>query len=184
MAGNRKSLKICCGVGVGAGLLAVLLIVVVAVIASTTDTELVEPATRTVLPTHTAVPPAMATATYEARVAASNAAYATSQARPTATSRPPTATPEPLKVSGSGDSVVRCTLGEGRKVFTMTHRGSRNFAVWLYDDQDGAELLVNEIGRYSGSTSVRIGYGLFDITPGPCTIEITADGSWTIEIAD
>ncbi len=102
---------------------------------------------------------------------------------PTATS-PPTATPEPLRTSGRGDSVVSCTMNPGRKVFTMTHDGTSNFAIWLYDDADGAELLVNEIGRYSGSTTVKFGSGILDLAPGPCTLEISADGNWSIEISN
>ena len=114
---------------------------------------------------------------------------ATPSVKPSATTAPaatipPTATPEPLRTSGTGDGVVTCTMNPGRKVFTMTHDGTSNFAIWLYDDADGAELLVNNIGRYSGSTTVKFGSGILDLAPGPCTLEISADGNWSIEISN
>lgn len=95
-----------------------------------------------------------------------------------------TASVKPLHINGTGDDVLTCTLGKGRKIFSINHRGSRNFVVWLHDDIGNSELLVNEIGRYSGSSTVGIGFGIFDIAPGPCTIEIKADGPWEVEIID
>ncbi len=52
----------------------------------------------------------------------------------------------------------------------ITHRGSSNFIVKAYT-ADSGELLVNEIGNYSGE----------QIMPaGTVLVEILADGAWTI----
>jgi hypothetical protein len=69
-------------------------------------------------------------------------------------------------LSGHGDDVLAVV---DTAVFTIQHNGSSNFAVWLYNT-DGPDLLVNEIGAYSGSVPVR----------GPAFLVVTADGEWTI----
>lgn len=70
--------------------------------------------------------------------------------------------------SGTGDSVL---LYRGAAATpTFTHSGESNFAVWSYGDQ--RDLLVNEIGTYSGTHA---------ITSGPAVIVITADGDWSVE---
>lgn len=85
--------------------------------------------------------------------------------------------------SGTGDSILEITLPAGPDsigIATLTHSGSRNFAVWSLDqnlNQD--DLLVNTIGNYSGtvvfnlSTSTRI-----------TAFEISADGAWTVTLRD
>jgi hypothetical protein len=81
-------------------------------------------------------------------------------------------------LSGSGDDVQSFTAtGTGLIIFTMSHTGSSNFAIWL-KDSSGKEiaLLVNEIGSYSGKKSERL-------TSGTYYLDITADGSWTIDIS-
>ncbi|PFG20670.1 hypothetical protein [Serinibacter salmoneus] len=70
--------------------------------------------------------------------------------------------------SGTGDSVL---LYRGAAATpTFTHSGESNFAVWSYGDQ--RDLLINEIGAYSGTHA---------ITSGPAVIVITADGDWSVE---
>ena len=75
---------------------------------------------------------------------------------------------EPL--AGSGDDVaILDPASEGLKSTTITHEGDGNFTVWAYGPD--AELLVNEIGAFSGEVLVPAGTFLF---------EITANGAWTI----
>ena len=103
----------------------------------------------------------------------------------------PTATPVPRtvlaldapRVEGKGDSVVECQIASGRLVFSLSHKGDRNFAIWLSDNRGGKELLVNEIGQYVGSTLIIVGNDRADLVPGNCLLEITADGNWIVEMS-
>ncbi|WP_147050527.1 LGFP repeat-containing protein [Kocuria flava] len=71
-------------------------------------------------------------------------------------------------VSGRGSSVFRYS---GRSTTRqINHTGNSNFIVWSYPNNGYADLLVNDIGTYSG----RVAY------PGPAVIEVEADGSWSI----
>jgi hypothetical protein len=73
-------------------------------------------------------------------------------------------------LTGSGDNVVRIIAAlDPLASLKLTYRGSGNFAVWAYGGDAGSDLLVNEIGRYSGE--VFLG--------GATLLEITADGPWT-----
>ncbi len=75
---------------------------------------------------------------------------------------------EPL--AGSGDDVaILDPASEGLKSTTITHEGDGNFAVWAFGPEP--DLLVNEIGAFSGEVRVPAGTFLF---------EITANGAWTI----
>lgn len=57
---------------------------------------------------------------------------------------------------------------------TISHQGTSNFAVWALDaNLNRRDLLVNEIGAYTGTVRVERG------TAG---LEINADGSWTVTI--
>ena len=86
-------------------------------------------------------------------------------------------------VTGQGDSVVNCELRPGRPVIEITHRGDGNFAIWLYDDHGERDLLVNEIGFYSGSSLIRVDDGSYDsFSSGPCFMEIKADGEWSLTL--
>jgi hypothetical protein len=59
----------------------------------------------------------------------------------------------------------------------MSHTGESNFAIWLFDENGNhVDLLVNEIGNYSGSTAVRIP------KKGVYLLDITADGSWSVSV--
>jgi hypothetical protein len=79
---------------------------------------------------------------------------------------------------GRGDDVQSFTAtGSGLRIFTMSHTGSHNFAVILKDGGGNyVTLLANEIGSYSGKKSERL-------TSGTYYLDITADGSWTIDIS-
>ena len=92
-----------------------------------------------------------------------------------------TTTPADGRTNGTGDDVTTCTLASGNNVFNVSHNGESNFIVRIYDQEGSRDLLINEIGQYDGTVLVRAGDGVLDLIPGPCTIEIKADGSWIIE---
>ena len=93
-----------------------------------------------------------------------------------------TTPPADGRTNGTGDDVTTCTLASGNNVFNVSHNGESNFIVGIYDQEGSRDTLVNEIGQYDGTVLVRAGDGVLDLIPGPCTIEINADGAWTIEI--
>ncbi|MDH7506974.1 MAG: PKD domain-containing protein [Candidatus Thermoplasmatota archaeon] len=97
-------------------------------------------------------------------------------------SNPP---PQPIKLSGYGDDVSSSFyLIEGIAIFDMTYSGGSNFIIWLYnaDTGDKEELLVNEIGSYSGKTIVGVTTGYSDVKPGKYVLDVTASGSWQVII--
>ena len=69
-------------------------------------------------------------------------------------------------------------LRAGAAIIALEHDGDSNFIVSLEDaTADVVELLVNEIGQFSGSRSVHIdtaGWYMLDIE--------YADGAWTIRV--
>lgn len=73
-------------------------------------------------------------------------------------------------LSGSGDDVaILDPASSGFKSTTLTHNGDGNFAIWTYGET--TDLLVNEIGAFSGEVLLTSGTFLF---------EITANGPWSI----
>ncbi|GAA1511112.1 hypothetical protein BJ978_001555 [Agromyces terreus] len=84
----------------------------------------------------------------------------------------------PLTQTGAGDSLI--TLPGTAGIVTATHDGSANFVISVLDaaNESTGELLVNEIGAYSGTTV----YG-FNSFSEPATLQVTADGNWSITIA-
>lgn len=73
--------------------------------------------------------------------------------------------------SGHGDAVLISQGPSG--VATISHDGHDNFVVKTVTRSGGEDLLVNEIGAYSGRQPW---------PDGPAFVEITADGNWTINI--
>lgn len=76
--------------------------------------------------------------------------------------------------TGSGDSILQIELPGGPDsvgIATITHSGRSNFSIWSYGE--GSDLLVNEIGNYTGQVRWQAGLAL---------IEIGADGSWSISL--
>lgn len=69
-------------------------------------------------------------------------------------------------IEGVGDDVV--LFNGDTMVAEVSNQGSSNFAVWLYGAS--SDLLVNEIGPWSGSVPVR----------DSGVMVITAEGPWTI----
>lgn len=80
---------------------------------------------------------------------------------------------EKTTFSGRGDAVTDIFEAD-TGVWAFTHDGSSNFAVRGYTT-GGRDLLVNEIGPYSGKVRMEIPEG------SNAFFEITADGNWTAE---
>ena len=78
--------------------------------------------------------------------------------------------------SGSGDQIVDLKLTKKTSIVTFTHQGTSNFAVWAKDkNAENIDLLVNEVGNYSGTTLV------YPSGKSLKYLEITADGTWTAD---
>ena len=92
-----------------------------------------------------------------------------------------TATPMPAFNDGRGDDVITATADNGLHTWHITHNGRSNFAVIAHDQCGGRDGLVNEIGSYSGNVLVRVGNGILELCSGEITVEIIADGNWSIE---
>ena len=93
--------------------------------------------------------------------------------------------PEPIEFSGHGDDVSpEFILEGGITIITITHDGRSNFAIWLYDIGTGerVDLLVNEIGPFSGSAVIGVTGEIFGASPGRHLLDITADGNWKVTI--
>ena len=71
--------------------------------------------------------------------------------------------------SGTGDDVL-VYFGD-TTVAAISHSGESNFAVWSYGNS--SDLLINEIGNYSGQVRW---------PGGPALVEISADGDWNIDL--
>jgi hypothetical protein len=84
---------------------------------------------------------------------------------------------EPTQFWGYGNDIQSFnSTGTGRKFFTLTHEGKSNFAIVLKDEREKyISLLINEIGSYSGKKSA-------NLTIGKYYLDVTADGTWTIDI--
>lgn len=93
--------------------------------------------------------------------------------------RPSSAATLPLSEDGRGDSVVGpLRLSEGLARFQLTHQGNANFAAILYRANGRrVDLLVNEIGAYSGSKATRIP------DDGIYYLDLTANGSWSVMVS-
>lgn len=78
------------------------------------------------------------------------------------------------KMTAKGDTVFLIPPGTvaGLDTIKITHSGRSNFAVWAYGDR--RELLVNEIGTYSGEVL---------LPSGTVAVVVEADGAWTFEKA-
>lgn len=92
----------------------------------------------------------------------------------------PVVVPADKAYSGSGDKILAIELPDGADsvaAATIAYTGKSNFAVWSLDtDLEEQDLLVNEIGNYSGTV-------LFNLR-GSATksLEITASGNWTVTV--
>lgn len=73
--------------------------------------------------------------------------------------------------SGHGDAVLVSTGPAG--IATIANQGSSNFVVKTYASHSSADLLVNEIGNYSGRQPW---------PSGPSFVVIQSDGNWSITV--
>jgi hypothetical protein len=91
----------------------------------------------------------------------------------------PTPVPEPIVLSGTGDSVVDFEKDNNPAILKVKHEGTSNFSIVNYGvDGERYSLLVNKIGEYEGTL-------LLDVLDNEHTgrFEITARaGSWEIVI--
>ncbi|MDP2210919.1 MAG: hypothetical protein Q8J63_04185 [Candidatus Aquicultor sp.] len=86
--------------------------------------------------------------------------------------------PKLINLSAKGQQASsKFNLSEGLSVFSMTHKGTSNFAITLLD-QNGqhVELLVNVIGSFDGSKAVGIA------NAGTYVLDVSADGPWSVSI--
>jgi hypothetical protein len=75
-------------------------------------------------------------------------------------------------LTGAGDDVILVEPAfTGLTTAAISHDGTSNFAILSYDLSGGRELLVNEIGPYSGEIA---------IPNDTFLIEVNADGSWSL----
>ncbi len=89
------------------------------------------------------------------------------------------ATFEAVTIEGHGDDVIDVPAIDDRPlVASFTHTGASNFAVISYTpDGERVDLLVNEIGDYTGT----VPYNFSEVVG---ELEITADGPWTVTLRD
>ena len=157
-------------------------------------------ATNTPIPSATAVPEPTATPTPTATPIPVPTATPTPTNTPTPTATPtpvPTATPtpipvEPISISGSGTKTERVDLEAGLWTVEISITDNEdcgfgscsetNFVVRVESvNGDSRELLANEIAdEWTGSTTVRVGSGLFDLAPGKQIVSVDAEGDWAI----
>lgn len=155
-------------------------VILAVVLSATSGARPVEPASAPAVaaPTAEEMPPAEET---PAAVEGS----ATPQEQPTA----PTAqnwaddrygTFAPITQTGASDSILMLPAGVSAALVTAVHDGQSNFSLSVLDasNQPTGDLLVNTIGAYTGTTV----YGFNAFGEGT-SLQITADGSWTITIS-
>ncbi|SDK90401.1 TM2 domain-containing protein [Cryobacterium psychrotolerans] len=86
----------------------------------------------------------------------------------------------PVTQTGTGDNLVTLPAGATAGIVTATHDGGSNFAISVLDASNAStgQLLVNTIGRYAGTSA----FGFNSLGDG-VTLEISADGKWSVTIA-
>jgi putative cell wall-binding protein len=91
----------------------------------------------------------------------------------------PSSAPSTASFSGTGPTAPSAFyMSNGLKTFNLSHTGSSNFIVTLYDKNGNwIELLANEIGNYSGSSAASIS------SSGVYYLDIEADGEWGVSIS-
>lgn len=92
---------------------------------------------------------------------------------------PPAEEPEPINLSGVGQTATEpFELESGLVIVKMTHQGGANFIVKLLDQSGmpaGLGSVANEIGPFEGSQAVQT-------RAGQHLLDIQADGPWTIVV--
>ena len=84
----------------------------------------------------------------------------------------------PLAINNTGSTATNCIeLEKGLWRVNLNHSGDSNFAVIILDSNGKyIDLLANEIGSFSGETSLSIE------DTGEYLLDIDADGIWSIDI--
>jgi hypothetical protein len=102
---------------------------------------------------------------------------ATTAAPTTPPPPPPPAAPKDQTFTGRGDKVLKLKLSEDHAhIASITHSGGSNFVVTsLEASGDLMDLIVNEIGRYSGVRPL-------DFTGTPAALKVEAGGAWKIVV--
>lgn len=78
-----------------------------------------------------------------------------------------------IQLSGTGQTATKpIALPAGVYVLTLTHNGRRNFIVNVFDSKGSSDLLVNEVGGFSGKKWL--------VGDATYTFDIQADGAWSI----
>lgn len=93
--------------------------------------------------------------------------------------RPSSGIKKPITFTGKGDDVPQFIYikKKGLVRFNMSHDGESNFIIWLMDGNGKyVDLLVNEIGSFSGSKALKIR------KKGVYLLDITADGNWSVSV--
>ncbi|HEV3365141.1 MAG TPA: hypothetical protein VG795_13555, partial [Acidimicrobiia bacterium] len=88
-------------------------------------------------------------------------------------------TPVPTHFSGRGETATAPMLVRTQSLvrFHMQHDGPSNFAIWLLDaDGNREDLLVNEIGPFTGTKGI-------PLAPGVYVMHVMADGNWSVGIS-
>ncbi|NUT31446.1 MAG: hypothetical protein HOV79_00070 [Hamadaea sp.] len=85
---------------------------------------------------------------------------------------------DPVEHSGEGDSVIPLD-GITQAMLTASHDGEHYFSIAGLDDgnEPTLDLPVNAIGAYEGTTVIGMN------EDGTTSLQITADGAWTITLA-
>ncbi len=104
-----------------------------------------------------------------------------------ATVAPPPPPPggfQAFTINGSGNAVVDLAVpGDAPALIDLAHNGSSNFIVWSLNGAFGQiDLLVNEIGSYSGRRGLNTGWFSSSGLDPVRHLEIDADGSWTLTV--
>ena len=94
---------------------------------------------------------------------------------PTATNTPP---PEPIILTGSGDSIVDVSKWKGPAIMHAKYGSGGNFAVINYGpNNERIDLLINTIGAYDGIVQVD-----FLDNEDTSRLEVSAEGPWEFTI--
>ena len=84
--------------------------------------------------------------------------------------------PEPQQFNGTGQEVRSgVQIDGGLTVVEATHDGNSNFQVSLEGDGEFGTLFINVIGSFDGAQAALV-------TGGEYILDVTADGSWEIEL--
>jgi len=92
----------------------------------------------------------------------------------------------PINLKGKGCDVSPFfVLDEGLTTFDMNHDGDSNFAIILFSASgEYVDLIVNEIGSYSGKQAIGVKQNnIIGAEPGIHILSVTADGNWTLSIS-